>query len=490
MASKKGNLSLNFVQKNREVAVSKTNYQEFDFGASEAFQALSTYVFRGDQDCLEASLERFERGLHEHLMALESEIMACKVAQLDVQASEIDIEGRQYRFKMTSTQTYTGLSGSFTVERNLYVPRSGEGKAVAPLDLRAGMVEGRWTPLAARTMALAVQGSTPKEAARLFEELGGMRPSTSTLDRIPKHLSEKWEAKREEFENDLRSQETIPGESSAISMSIDAVKVPMKDGGRSEKRRQENKRPKGPAGYKDVGCGEVSYYNDQGNRLETYRYARMPEAQKVVLRAQLLAEVEAIVTARPDLKVVALSDGAEEHWRYFREICEELGLQDNNVVEVLDFFHAMERIKKAIDTVHGEGSHEGKLFFEQCRMWLRECEDGAERVIRALEYRKKKVRGPKRKHVEREINYVKTHKGRMRYSKCLEANLPIGSGVVEATCKTLATERMKRSGMSWLQEGGQAILTLRSLVQSNRWNNGWQLLAAEYRARVRLSKVA
>jgi hypothetical protein len=70
----------------------------------------------------------------------------------------------------------------------------------------------------------------------------------------------------------------------------------------------------------------------------------------------------------------------------------------------------------------------------------------------------------------------------------LTKGLPIASGVVEAACKTLATQRMKQSGMSWGQTGGQAILTLRSLIQSNRWEQGWALLRADFRKQVNIVK--
>lgn len=466
-------------------------YQAADLISSPAFEDLSSYLCEAFERPAEAqSLEDFERGLHEKTMTLEAEFLARQVERFDVEAEEIEIEGQPLRFKMKSQREYCGLSGAFTVERSLFVPRSRDGKAVAPLDLQAGIVEGTWTPLAARVMALGVQGSTPKEAAQLFEELGGMKPSTSTLDRLPKRLSEKWEAKREEFESELRSQETIPEEAVTVSVSIDAVKVPMKNGGRSEKRNQEDKQPKGPSGFKDVGCGEISYYDENGERLDTYRYGRMPESKKVTLRSQLSAELGAILEGRQDLQVVALADGAEDLWNYVEEMFEELGLERKDVIEVLDFFHAMEHIKKALDTVYGEGNQEGKVVFEECRTWLRECDDGVERVIRALKYRRRKVGGNKRKTVEREINYLKKRKKRMRYKECLEASLPIGSGVIEATCKTLASERMKRSGMSWLEEGGQAILTLRSLVQSNRWERGWELLSAQYRSQVVVTRPA
>ena len=61
--------------------------------------------------------------------------------------------------------------------------------------------------------------------------------------------------------------------------------------------------------------------------------------------------------------------------------------------------------------------------------------------------------------------YFRGHRHRMRYAEAKAQRLPIGSGVVEAACKTLVAERLKRSGMRWGHCGGQAILTLRALVQ-------------------------
>lgn len=461
-------------------------YQAADVISSPACQDLLAYVGEALQRPPEAqSLEEFERGLREKTMALEAQILARQVERFDVEAEEIEVEGQPYRLKMKSKREYCGLSGTFTVERNLFVPRSREGKAIAPLDLRAGIVESTWTPLAARAMALAVQGSTPREAARVFEELGGMKPSTSSLDRMPKSLSAKWEEKREEFESELRSGETIPEATVTVTASMDAVTVPIKNAGRAEKRSREDKLPQGPAGYKHVGCGEISYYDADGERLETYRYGRMPERAKVTLRSSMELELAVILEARPDVRVAALADGAAENWAYFAQMYQELGLRKDQVVEILDFYHAVAHVKRALDAFYGEANDKGKAMFEECRLWLREYDDGVERVIRALRYRANQASANKCKAIEREISFLKKRKDRMRYKRYLNAKLPIGTGVIEATCKTLATERMKRSGMSWLNDGGQAILTLRSLVQSeDRWGRAWELLANEYRSPV------
>lgn len=73
----------------------------------------------------------------------------------------------------------------------------------------------------------------------------------------------------------------------------------------------------------------------------------------------------------------------------------------------------------------------------------------------------------------------------MDYHAYTKKRLPIGSGVVEAACKTLVSERLKQSGMRWTIRGGQAILTLRSQMQSDRWENAWGLLARSYEATIR-----
>ena len=69
----------------------------------------------------------------------------------------------------------------------------------------------------------------------------------------------------------------------------------------------------------------------------------------------------------------------------------------------------------------------------------------------------------------------------MCYAEYLRQGLPIASGVIEASCKTLVTQRLKQSGMAWTQTGGQAILTLRSLIQSDRWKPAWELLRTDFR---------
>ena len=68
----------------------------------------------------------------------------------------------------------------------------------------------------------------------------------------------------------------------------------------------------------------------------------------------------------------------------------------------------------------------------------------------------------------------------MRYAEWKRAGFMIGSGVVEAACKTLVAQRLKLSGMRWGSRGAQAILTMRGWDQSERFDEAWALVAATY----------
>jgi hypothetical protein len=72
----------------------------------------------------------------------------------------------------------------------------------------------------------------------------------------------------------------------------------------------------------------------------------------------------------------------------------------------------------------------------------------------------------------------------MQYAKWKREGFMIGSGLVEAACKTLVAQRLKLSGMRWSHRGAQAILTMRGWDQSERFDEGWALVAATYQREV------
>ena len=71
--------------------------------------------------------------------------------------------------------------------------------------------------------------------------------------------------------------------------------------------------------------------------------------------------------------------------------------------------------------------------------------------------------------------YFSNHHEQMKYAERVEANLPIGSGVTEAACKSIIKMRMCRGGAKWKEEGAQAVLSLRTLIYTEgRWEQFWE----------------
>jgi len=197
------------------------------------------------------SFEDFEKELHRLFQDCEREILAGELARYDVEAAYVTVDGVRYRRALRTSETYVGQAGPLRVERNLYQPVGG-GRTICPLELRAGIVGGTWTPKAARIMATVVAEVPPNEGEKLIREFGGMTPSASSLDRLPKLLSEPWEEHRRQWEEALRGESAVPRQAAAIVVSLDGVHVPLKKKETGDDQKNAN-------GYREAGCGTVSY---------------------------------------------------------------------------------------------------------------------------------------------------------------------------------------------------------------------------------------
>lgn len=426
-------------------------------------------------------LAEFEREIHKLVAAVECEAVAAELAKFDLNVREIEIAGRRYKQVLRSGESYLCMGGEVRVERSLYRAENGE-RAISAMELQAGIVEGYWTPWAAELGAWVVAQLPPGEGEELFARIGGMQPSRSSLDRLVRGVGQHWEADRKKLEIAMGKQEEVPAEAVSAALSLDGVMVPLKDGGRSEKRdeaKAAGKRTRGPAGYGEAGCGTVSFYDQQGELISTVRMARMPQSNKTTLKDMLEREVKAVSKQRPDLTWVALADGAKDNWSFLDGLLP-------GAEKILDFYHATDHLKDALDAAYGEGSAKSTAQFEKLRHKLRHDNNGVESVIRSLIHLRDCF--PRRRTIARELAFFRNNRNRkrMRYAEMAERGLPIGSGIVEAACKTLVTQRLKRSGMRWREDGGQAVLTLRSLIQSDRFDRSWKLLLNSYKAKVSL----
>jgi hypothetical protein len=171
----------------------------------------------------------------------------------------------------------------------------------------------------------------------------------------------------------------------------------------------------------------------------------------------------------PDLKtVVILADGAEWIWKSAARF---LGVEDVEVVEIVDYYHAVEHLWAVAGAAWGAGTPQTSTWTKPLKRRL--LQDGVHPIICAL-----KALAAAEPHAAEDIRqalgYFTTNAVRMDYPAFVARHLPIGSGAVESAAKLLVAEREKGAGMRWTREGAQAVATLRALHRSGRWHDFWQ----------------
>jgi hypothetical protein len=133
--------------------------------------------------------------------------------------------------------------------------------------------------------------------------------------------------------------------------------------------------------------------------------------------------------------------------------------------QVVDLFHAREHLHSLTRSL------EFTLLDRKDEWLAARLEDLDYGYIDGIEaaVRKYPLEGVKKDEVEKELGYFLNNAPRMRYHWFRRCGLFVGSGVVEASCKTVVGQRLKQSGMHWTVGGADAIIALRCKEASSTW---------------------
>jgi hypothetical protein len=167
-------------------------------------------------------------------------------------------------------------------------------------------------------------------------------------------------------------------------------------------------------------------------------------------------------------QVIVLGDGAVWIWG----IAEE---HFPGAIQIVDLYHAREHLAELGKLLYGPGSAEAKRWTAARGEDLDAGE--VERLLVSLG--RLRPRGEEAQEAVRKAqSYFETNAARMRYAQFRRQGLFVGSGVVEAGCKTIVGLRLKQSGMRWTVRGANAIIALRCAELSGRWEEFWEARAA------------
>ncbi len=226
----------------------------------------------------------------------------------------------------------------------------------------------------------------------------------------------------------------------------------------------------------------VTLHDKDGNALHTIRYGAMPDDGAVSLLHGVAGDLNELLAKKSRLRVALLSDGAHDLVALLA--AEVGGRLDRPAVQVVDFWHLVEKLGAAARLL--DDDPERRL--ARWRLRLLNVEHAATDILHELRTSgRERVRVGETQPVHEAITYLDNHRGRMNYAAARAAGLPIGSGSVEATCKTLVQVRMKRAGSRWKTNTGRHVLHLRALATSDRWADAMDFTLRPLRKAVRVA---
>ena len=232
-----------------------------------------------------------------------------------------------------------------------------------------------------------------------------------------------------------------------------------------------------PTGWREASTGAVLLLNGDGDVLSSRHFGRLPEQGKRSLKRLLTAEVMHLRRRRPDLRLIAAGDAAPDTWTWLDRLDPDSSL--------IDAWHAVQHLKECADDAFGKDKAKGRTWFDKHRTILLEDAKGIGRTIDAFRCLISSGRGGA--ILGRELEFFRRNRARMGCRGARDAGCPIGSGRVESTNRFVFQQRMKRSGQRWGREGGQGVLTFRSLLKSGRFDEACRSMVRRRRANAPVS---
>ena len=436
--------------------------------------------------------EQVSQGLQESIRSAALVGYRTFLESYDEKQDVLTVNGQVLRFKIVSEKIFLTPFGEMTVPRHLYQADAG-GPTYAPLDEKWGMTGEYAMPQVQECVLLVAAHLTPKEAASLFQKSSLFHPSATAITNMVKESGEFIEAHLDELQQAIREGEDMPKQTQVVVASMDGVNVLVREPGNKSGRPKERPdkgeaNPEPAATYKNAMVGSISFYgideDEKGEvkpeRLQSRYLARMPEERCPTFKAQFEAELDHVEKSiDPHVKKVLLNDGHRSIWNYID--------QDERYKEyekLVDFYHTSEHLSQAAEALFGKKAAAADDWYSKWYDKLLAEDDAATGVVRSIEYYAAQQPIPKSRvnDLQQEQTFFGRNQHRMTYADFRRRGLPIGSGPVEAACKSVVKTRMCRSGMRWSREGGQKILNLRVLVKSDRWDGFWENYMALKRA--------
>lgn len=361
------------------------------------------------------------------------------------------------RYKGRETIRVEGIFGSFPLRRDYYY-HPGKNQGHYPADAALGL-EGSYTPALAKLLCLeGADEATYLKAERHLEQTGGIHVSARQIQRLVQQVGRDAQVWQE------RPAQPGSCDASILYASGDGTGVPMRP---EELKGRRGKQADGTAKSRQayLGCVFTQHrVDEEGHPVRDWESTTYVSSLKSIDEFGPCLRQEALRRGMGSVgKVVLLIDGASG--------LENMGHQCfKGSVQIVDFYHAMEHAGLVLGALLGKNHPDYKA---RLHRWAKRLLKN--KVVQLIKQTRQECAGqPQAAAVEKELGYFVHNIKRMQYGTFRAKGYFIGSGVVEAGCKTVIGGRCKQSGMFWSESGAENILALRCIHNSRRLDEFWK----------------
>ena len=375
--------------------------------------------------------------------------------------------GHQARYKEQRSKPVLTVVGFVTVKRPYYLC-AGCHAGQFPADSELDIVNTGFSPGVRRMQALVGQQSSFAQGRQELQLLAGIDVTTKAVERTAEAIGADI-AQCEQKEIDRALQLQLPLQIGpkvpTLYILMDGTGVPVR---KSETEGRQAKNQGQPARTREVKLGCVftqTGLDEEGYPMRdlasTTYVGAIETAEQFGKRLYLEAWKRGWSQAS---KKVVIGDGAE----WIRNIVDQ---HFPGAIQIVDLFHARQHLWDIARALHplDQSAQQRWILRHQPKLDSGQIE----KLTVYLDSRLAAATPAQQEILRVETAYFDKNKERMRYPNFRDQGLFIGSGVIEAGCKTLIGARLKRSGMFWSVEGANAIIALRCCQMNNRFEDYW-----------------
>jgi hypothetical protein len=448
--------------------------------AREEFNGILEFVL---SEGMGSEIHEVEREIFRRLLRLGRRLLEVFLCSVGTGKKGSVIEGPDgaiMRYQGKKARQYLSIFGKVLIHRAYYL--GDDGKGVFPLDAKLNLPKRKYSYVLQEWMAGQAVETTYESAAKWIGRVLGIDLAHRPVERVVLDMTEG----AREF---IDSLEPPPREEEGpiLVQTMDRKGIPM-----CKPNPDRTPTPDKP-GKKKMALVTASLSVDPYQRRSAEEIAdrlvnekqatershksrrAKPHHKRIIASltqdgATVMNKAQGAAMKRtgPDTGLKAVvADGEKNLWNFADDLFPDW-------IQILDIIHVRDKLWKAAHLHYKQESPEAKEYVRERLVALFTGE--VDQVIDdfRIALRDGSLSASKAETLRcKVLGYFVNNRDRMQYDTYLAMGLPIGSGLIEGTCKNLINDRMERSGMRWSPEGAEAMVNLRGLHLTDLWDPFW-----------------